>query len=272
MLQKENLPKDHYSVYKSITKFSTVNRSDLYKNLGISTTNPKDKDGRICSPSEFRNRIRAANLIKPNPNKNLRGQLIGIPQGSPISAFLSNLYMIDFDHAVAEAVEEIGGMYCRYCDDMLFVIPTEWKVHIGDFVRKEIKKLNIDINPDKTEVRDFEKDGGRLRADKPLQYLGFLFDGQSCYIRSSSLARYSERMKRGVNLAKLTKIKHNRIRASRGLPLERLYKRKLYNKYSHLGNRNFVRYGLRAAQIMGSKTIKRQLKPLWNRLNERIKK
>ncbi|TOC00062.1 hypothetical protein CGJ93_24225, partial [Vibrio parahaemolyticus] len=130
----------------------------------------------------------------------------------------------------------------------------------------------VSINPKKTELRTFTKQGNILVADQMLQYLGFMFDGENAYIRSSSLARYSEKMKRGIRLAKKTMVKYNAIRQSKGLDEQPLYKRKLYSRYTHLGGRNFITYGLRAADTMGSKTIKRQLKPLWRRFNEELKK
>ena len=171
-----------------------------------------------------------------------------------------------------ELVTRIGGKYYRYCDDMLFIVRTKWEKRIAGEVRKEIKELKIDINPDKTEIRQFRDVKGQLHSGKPIQYLGFMFDGKRKYIRSAALARYSDRMKRGVRLAKLTRIKYNRIRIEKGLPRKDTYRKNLYERYSHLGQRNFIRYGLRAAQIMDSKLIKRQLKPLWNRLIEEIEK
>lgn len=36
ILDTDNLPKDHYQVYKSITKFSHVNKKDVYSILGLS--------------------------------------------------------------------------------------------------------------------------------------------------------------------------------------------------------------------------------------------
>ena len=35
------LPKDHYHVYRSLTKYSYIDRNVLFKNLGISINNPK---------------------------------------------------------------------------------------------------------------------------------------------------------------------------------------------------------------------------------------
>ncbi|TOP03304.1 hypothetical protein CGH26_24285, partial [Vibrio parahaemolyticus] len=101
----------------------------------------------------------------------------------------------------------------------------------------------------------------------------FLFDGHSIFLRSTALARYSEKMKGGVKLAKKTMEKENRIRKSKGEPeQDQLYKRKLHRLYSYRGRRNFLSYGYRAAKIMNSKNIKRQLKPLWQRLQDEISK
>lgn len=55
-------------------------------------------------------------------NKNFSG--IGIPQGSLISAILSNVYMIDFDQELAETIFGFKGFYRRYSDDFIVVIPN----------------------------------------------------------------------------------------------------------------------------------------------------
>lgn len=266
ILGVSSLPNDHFNVFKSITKWSSVNRDELYHHLGVSKNNPKNCRYRVCEPGQFRKTVRGGGLISKNMG------MKGIPQGSPISALLSNIYMIDFDQEVHEMMTELGGHYYRYCDDMLLIVPLEWRDKVAGEVVKKIKALKIEINPNKTEIRTFKRENGQLLADKPLQYLGFLFDGQQVTIRSAALARYSERMKRGVRLAKLTKRKRNRLKAATGRKPRKLYKHKLYEKYSHLGERNFVRYGLRAAEIMDSDAIRRQLKPLWNRLKEEIEK
>lgn len=262
----EKLPEDHFAVFKSITKYSKVDKNKTYETLGISKNNPKYNRRRICTPAEFRNKIREGGLVIVNK----AGK--GIPQGSPISALLSNIYMLDFDVAMKKYAKERSGYYFRYCDDMLFIIPTKYKNDLAGDVVKSIKHLKVDINPKKTEIRDFSLKDGVLVASMPLQYLGFIFDGCSVFLRSSSLARYSERMKRGVRLAKATMESKNKIRAARGEPLRPLFKKKIYARYSHIGRRNFLTYGYRAAKIMGSKAIKRQLKPLQSRLENEILK
>lgn len=266
LLESQKLPNDHFAVFKSLTSFSQVDKINLYSNLGISLNNPRKDRRRVCTAKEFRDIVRKNGLIETNK------KTCGIPQGSPISALLSNIYMLDFDIKMKKYVEKIGGKYFRYCDDMLFIVPQEIRDKVAGIAQIEIKSLKVTINTKKTELRTFSYKGSQLCADQMLQYLGFMFDGENIFIRSSSLARFSEKMKRGIRLAKKTKAKHDSIRIRKGLTEKQLYKRKLYSRYTHLGGRNFVTYGLRAANIMKSKSIKRQLKPLWRKFKEEIDK
>lgn len=266
LLDQVRLPSDHYNVFRSLTKFSSVDREKLYVSFGISRSNPKHERKRICMPNEFRTRVREAGLIQTN-QKNY-----GIPQGSPISAVLSNIYMMKFDLEMRKYADNIDGVYLRYCDDILFIVPVEQRDQCAKVVAKSISDLKLHINARKTVRRTFLREGGVLRSDKPLQYLGFTFDGQQILIRSAAFARYSNRMKRGVRLAKATCRRWNNIRTHRGASNKKLYRRKLYQRYSYLGRRNFVTYGYRAAEVMNSQAIRGQLKPLWQRLIEEIEK
>lgn len=257
------LSRDHYAVFKSITCYSRVDKGAVYKSLGISHHNPKNGRDRICDPKDFRALVRAKGLIEKNLIK-------GIPQGSPISALLSNVYMMAFDVAVNAFVGGVGGKYMRYCDDMLLIVPVEAAESTKNFIDAEIAKICLNIQHEKTEERDFELVGGRCCTSKPFQYLGFTFDGENAYLRSASLARYSDRMNRGIKLARATMLKANQLRAERGEASKSIYRRKLYKRYSYLGRRNFVSYGYKAASEMNSDSIKKQLKPLWIRLKKTI--
>lgn len=266
LLGKPRLSNDHFNIYKSITRWASVDKNKVFDLLGISKHNPKNGRYRICDAKTFRTKIRDGGLIEINLDNK------GIPQGSPISALLSNIYMIDFDTEVKSMIDRLGGKYYRYCDDMLLIVPLSSMDQVEAEVTSKITSLKLTINPNKTDKRLFKIKGGRILANKPLQYLGFLYDGKQITIRSAALARYSERMKQAVRRAKMTKIKRNRLKIAAGRKPKPLFKRKLYNKYSHLGKRNFIRYGFRAAEIMNSSAIRRQLKPLWVRLQEEIEK
>lgn len=267
LLGVSQLPKDHYNIYRSLTRYASVEKLKLYAALGIAKHNPKNGRTRICTPKNFHASVRRNGLIRTNSSG------VGIPQGSPISALLSNIYMLEFDQRMRDVVSEWGGRYYRYCDDMLFIVPQDLTNGVAGMVREEIKNIKLEINTKKTEIRFFKKlKDGSLLSEKPLQYLGFLFNGQQVLIRSAAFARFSDRMKRGVSLANKTCYKRNKIRKAHGLNSKPLYKRKLYDRYSHLGKRNFIRYGIRAADIMGSTAIRRQLKPLWRNLQIEIER
>lgn len=261
LIEVDELPPDHFAVFKAITKYAFVERKEVFETLSISVHNPKNGRRRLCGTQEFRTKVRGQGKIHTNSKK-------GIPQGTAISALLSNLYMLEFDTAVHKFVVEAGGRYMRYCDDILLIMPPNMEQDTLRFVHDEIKKLKLDINTKKTAVSSFKYSAtsGLQTCDTPLQYLGFLFDGRQIIIRSAAFAKFSERMNRGVSLAKQTMQSRNKMRNIKGAQERRLYKRKIFARYSHLGKRNFLRYGYLAADIMESAAIKRQLRPLWTRL------
>jgi len=87
VLQTDNptqLPKDYFNIYKAMTKFSWVEEEKLLKTLGI---NKKWLSARDCfcqNAKEFREKVRANQLIQSNK------KCCGIPQGSSISPVFSN--------------------------------------------------------------------------------------------------------------------------------------------------------------------------------------
>lgn len=266
VLQKNALPDDHFAVFKSLTRYAKVDRAELYKLIGKSVNNLSGKAERLCSPCEFRNQVRKAKLITRHSDDK------GIPQGSPISALLSNIYMLKFDRAVNDFVSAHGGCYFRYCDDMFLIVPEAVKKATYDFISNEIERIKLSFQSKKTERVNFSDSSGQLKADRPLQYLGFIFDGQQVLLRSASLAKYSDRMKRGIRLAKATMAKRNEARKARGETAKPLFKKKIFDRYTHLGRRNFLTYGYTASKVMQSKAIKRQLGRLWGRVQNEIKK
>lgn len=264
LLGNTQLPPDHYAVFKSLTKYSTVNLKLLYAVLGVSQNNRNSAPARLCTAEVFRSKVRGSKLVEKHTQNR------GIPQGSPISALLSNVYMLDFDSVLKAYVDSVDGLYFRYCDDILLIIPPDHKANAETLAVTELAKLSLQINPKKTDRVDFSVGVAGLQASKPLQYLGFLFDGQRVLLRSASLARYSERMRAGVRLAKATMKKRNEARLQRGDVARPLFRKKLNSQYSHLGRRNFITYGYDAARTMKSPAIRKQLRVLWKRLQDEI--
>lgn len=300
------LPKHHFKVFKSITSYSYVDRDEVYDLFEISRHNPKNisrsikkeiqyktipsykvpvqqrgKRTRICSSSTFREVVRNKHL---KVKKNLANK--GIPQGSPMSGLLSNMYMIDFDVELSQYTQDNSGKYYRYCDDLLCIIPIKEYSEIKnvsreleEFVYGLAQKYKLDVNEKKTEKFAFMPerlldasypDGTRKSASKltnniscakitsdgliysRLQYLGFKFDGQNITIRSSSISRYQKKMKRGIKYHLQLKRKYD----SSGT----LKTQELRELYSHVGMTNFPAYAYRASSTMNSPAINKQMK------------
>lgn len=292
MIQQPRLPADHFAVFKAITKYSQVKMETLYDVLHIPIRDPRatgnhrlphldrhglrtipDNTNRLCSPDRFRRIVREERGLCQT---NTTGQ--GIPQGSPISAVLSNIYMLEMDTAVNAFATEHGGLYRRYCDDILVVLPTsELRDHARQMIESWLNQLKLRFNPTKTEIVDFPE--LRPITGKPLQYLGFTFDGRHKRIRPSSVARFFLKMRRGILRAKIQRAKADE-KAGRTEP-STLKKKKIYRLYSYLGKRigktreerrNFLSYAFDAARIMNDPGIKKQVKAHWRRLQEEIAK
>lgn len=263
------LPKDQYKLFNSLTKFAYIEKGDLLKCLSLKEKDiKKQKLTRFCDVKDFRNKVKG---IVPSPLKiNMSN---GIPQGSPISATLSNVYMIDYDRAINELNTKYDFIYRRYCDDIIVVCNQNDYEQLKYHLYEEIKKLKLEIQPEKEEVIFFQNtSNNKIRGFvdssslefKNLQYLGFEFNGQNSYIRSSSLSRFHRRMKAGVR----ENIKRAYGGKSKG---QKLLKRRIYNRFTHLGGQNFLSYAYRASKIMdNSDTIKKQVSRHFEQLNRTI--
>lgn len=268
IIDESKLPIDHYKVYNSITNYTYVDKEDLEKEFPHIVDNKKSgiPTKKICEPQEFRDRIRKKDFVKPNSFKiTLKesprfGKTCGIPQGSPISACLSNIYMIDFDKKLNQTITNINGLYRRYCDDIIVVVDIEQAEGIRKYILDEIKKYHLEINDGKTEVTFFKSDNSKsLRGFdeagkyKNLQYLGFEFNGQNAYLRSSSMSRYNRRLNARIRESLKAAYGSNAIG-------DKVFKKKLFNRYTEKGERNFITYAKRAKEHMKSETIHKQYK------------
>jgi len=216
-----SLPADHFAVFKNITRYSWIDRSQLYKALGLVTECEKrgkkveipmrrDIPMVLCTGKELKKLHEAAKLhgerlIKENPFNR------GIPQGSPISDILANLYLIEFDKALNNIAQQHGGIYRRYSDDIILILPGDLKLgsSVGAQVRKEIKNhgSHLKIKSQKTHTIAFTKVNDEItfinsKANKRnvqgLEYLGFRFDGKKVYFRDSTLARHRRKVRKLV--------------------------------------------------------------------------
>ena len=184
---------------------------------------------------------------KKDIKKNISG--VGVPQGSPISAVLSNIYMIKFDKDIKRYVTSKGGIYMRYSDDFIIVLPYERDAEIADFTSYifsyvESMKGLIDLQKEKTSCYTY-KDEVIYEGDQPssINYLGFLFDGKNIRIRPRAITKYYYRMRRKahtIGLSNWTSSKGRRISA-----------KELYSIYSRNDEKQtFIDYARKAKGIL----------------------
>ena len=332
LLKVDKLDDAHFNLYKSLTRFNYVELMDLftrYKDQII--TEKRDKRGNLlgrrskrvsaikylrnqnavsfCSSTEFFKNSK--DLIKSKRYQvtddgefklNKKGEKIvrdfGIPQGTPISALLSNIYMIPFDETIS-AIIGADGLYRRYCDDIIVVCSKDRYVSIRNCIYDAISERKLEIQQRKTQTFHLQKKGGiiilgqefaaGINYNKKLTYLGFEFDGQSILLKSASLSNYYRKMKRGTRRGQ-----YYASKMYKGVPQE-LFKNRLYKRYSHWGAKrkrlyvrdksspekfvpserynwgNFLSYVYKADSIFKEGKIRKQVKRHWTVLNKLIK-
>ena len=264
-----------YAIFKNITKFSYIEADDIESYKGLYRRDMKQLDKYFLT-QEFQD------IKKLYLKKNIKDYQI--PQGSSISAVYANVYLIDFDKAINDYVTSRRGMYRRYCDDIIIVIPMssdDIKNNCQEKIESYIFQVkesipNLELNKDKTE-HFFYNNGviEKLKGESNLiNYLGFTFDGACVRIRDKSLFKYYCRAYK-----KIKKVKENED--------EKAYnagKKAVYRSYTHLGVKkfskdhgNFLTYAYKADDVFGSSEllnseIRSQVKNHWNKINKKLKK
>lgn len=324
IIDEDALPLDQYKVFRSLTKYSYVNYSSFLKHFGINLKKlqrqqEKKHKGKDRIPKGYQSLmdlipdevngisfnkkmdlLRKRNLITINRNKDRSLSKNGIPQGSAMSALLSNIYLADFDKEVFERGQKEGFVYRRYCDDLLIICRPDQVNILKDYLMNLIsKEYKLTIQDKKTDVIDFKPSlNGQIRSYrreyeeenktfnslpnhnkyfKNLQYLGFEFNGVNIYIRPGSLSRYFRKMKARV-------VKSVSMAYSKNSKSDVIFKQQIYSRYSHIGKRNFLTYALNASKSyylnskgekkegMDSPSIKRQIVAHMRILKKEIEK
>ncbi|MFL8801462.1 MULTISPECIES: reverse transcriptase domain-containing protein [unclassified Clostridioides] len=287
VLKCDKLPKEHYAIFKNITNFTYINRNDILEYKGINDKEYNKLDKIFETSKEFQSFKKK--YLKKHRDSYEGKKNIGIPQGSSISAVYSNIYMIDFDKNINNYVTSNKGMYRRYCDDIIIVIPIcddeEYIKHTEKInaMRTSIPKLNVVINDNKTSKFIYSQGkviGAKHTNKNLINYLGFSFDGNSVKIRDKSLFKYYKRMYRKATVSSKCSVVLNR----------KIFRKKLYGIYSHLGanpkhkkirgvnnkHGNFLTYAYKAHDVFKENSkyktnIRAQVKNHWKKMNIRLK-
>lgn len=242
LLSVAKLPNDVYAVYKNVTRFSYVELQDLLMLNGLEDTRKGRKEfndssrERALSPEQFR---KNRDLVHTSPHPQY-----GVPQGSPISAVLANVYMLTADKNLQEYVSSLGGFYMRYSDDFIVIVPCG-NIDFADCY-KTIRGIldsipHLELKGSKTKVFHFDSLSienctsdfviGGINGKNAIDFLGFSFDGKDIRIRDKTISKYYNRLYRKLR----TIVKNNGVtREGRRISCENLYKR-----YSYKGSRDY---------------------------------
>jgi len=265
ILNERTLPKDHYNVFKALTKIKYIEGEQLlksYKNIvwvkkGIpNSSNEFEYVKKAVSKSYYfkeKNVVAYCDkkeFIENNLNLIIsKNNVVGIPQGSPISATLANIYMLDFDQIIFDKVHSVNGFYQRYSDDLIIVCKQENEDEIIKTLRELISDKNVadlEIQPQKTKVYRFENINSKFTGfeidettkiknfNKTLEFLGFSFDGERVLIKTSGYSKFYRSMiksfKKSASFARHSKN-----------PDKRIFKSRLYKRFTHKGsNRKLI--------------------------------
>lgn len=267
IMDTDKLPEDLYKVFKSITKYSFVNKNELES---------------IKSQLElsYRNMIMPMKELRNFPGVihcNNSGQ--GVAQGVSISAILSNVYMMDFDEECNKLVGQYKGLYLRYSDDFILVFPNSKIMDTNRLYNMIIEKIskipNLSLSKEKTKiyycdnklVKNCEKEIGKDKNGLNfIDYLGFTYDGNKVKIRDKTVGKYYYRLYK-----KIKTINYQNENSMDGGGKE-----KLYTKYSlkgaNKGNGNFITYVQRCINVFGyNENVHVVLNKHYGKIKKRLK-
>ncbi len=240
-----------YKVFRSLTAFRYVLKDEDEKSLYTRLSY------RIAREIQKRKSLPQAvyecgkNVIKENKT------VVGIPQGSPASGLLANIYLTSFDSSIRNSFPD--ALYRRYSDDIVFVCPTNSAARALIILNEEIKKYSLNISSPKTFYVKFGrqpngsvlctevKDGnGSVVGRKYIDYLGFEFDGRSVLLRNKTLQKSYKKAAR--------KIRKYRVRQ------QDWYKHKRHIQKSKYISGAYIKKAALVMQSVGSKISSQQEK------------
>ena len=257
LLNVETLSKDFYKVFKSVTNYSYIEYDDILKELRL--THRKFKKEKIHTNKED----------------------FGMVQGSAISAVMSNIYMIKFDKIVNDLITSNNGIYRRYSDDIIIIIPS---LANGMEIYSKVMQFKdsvprLELSPDKTKC--FIKKGNTISSvdlktkkvikdETIIDYLGFSYDGKCVKIREKTVSKYYRKMYSRIKTINKWTVKTG----------NNIGRKKLYKQYSYLGKKtkdvkkgNFLTYVDRSQKEYGDLgKMDEQVKKSWKNMSKRLVK
>ena len=277
LLKCGRLPDDHYNVFKNVTTYSKWELTDLLALNGFDDDWPgrKSLNGqvRVLTPKQFKEN--RSHIVKNVDH-------YGIPQGSPISAVLANVYMLEVDKLINDVVLTLGGMYMRYSDDFIIILPDVAELNASEVFEKihALLKLAPRLTLEQSKTQYFHYSDGTLEncgkefhieadsSSRFINFLGFTFDGKKVSIRAKTISKYYYRMyRKAKNIANAG----GYTPAGKHISCENLYR--CYSERGADGKPgNFLTYVSRAEMEYGpSEAIKRDTRRHMQKIRKALK-
>lgn len=204
VLKLNSLDKDWSAVFKALTKYRYVENNNLKK--AVRKAHTGNENSYVLGRKQIKKLIEKGGLLVEGPNQ------IGIPQGTSLSAVFANIYMVEFDEKLETIVKEKEGLYRRYSDDFVIVVPkkslsaSECENFTDHFTKlsESITKLCIEKEKTKTflyqnkNIKKVSTDSNGLR-DTWFDYLGFIFNGSVVRLRNKGIYKFHYKSKRAIN-------------------------------------------------------------------------
>ncbi|VDG17559.1 hypothetical protein [Lactobacillus casei str. Zhang] [Lactiplantibacillus mudanjiangensis] len=154
VLETKYLSDDWYSIFKSVTKYRTIKAEKIPDYM---VERAKTTYMYVVRERELSDNIDNGELKVSHVNK------IGIPQGTAISATLANVYMIFFDQIIDRLVSQYDGVYRRYSDDFVIVLPGQLDYEsvmevFHDLEKYCHKEVKLCMEKKKTKILRYEAD------------------------------------------------------------------------------------------------------------------
>lgn len=297
VLSIDRLPRDWFNVFNSVTKYGFVEKKEAEKFFGEEGFLRQHGHKKFTSKDKMFSDFRKLNKIKSNNNNGK-----GVPQGVPISAVMANVYATKFDQKVNDIVEEHHGIYRRYSDDFIVVIPKSTKgleytemqfKDIVETIYKTADENKLEIAEKKTHTYKkmngylYEYNEGSLSEGSYIDYLGFVYDGSRVTIRQRSIERFYRRMKKTVRTME-SKRRRNNKKGHKPTMKKLPHRNRIYGLFTDRGFKikngrsksNFIEYAKRSQRIFDQVSpttdnvmldqIKNRKKKLEKLLGERI--
>lgn len=191
---------------------------------------------KALSSKQFKELKSGVALNKSKVGIEINRSRVGIPQGAALSSVLSNVYMIDFDKNISEVVKKHNGIYFRYSDDFIIVIPKNQNLEL------DLKQLIEDYSSkygglklENKKTKTYEFNSGNIETKdkkKYVDYLGFTFDGKCVKIRDKTLSKFYSRLHKKLNFI----VECNGVTKYNN----KISNRILYKNYSMKGRSGFI--------------------------------